>query len=65
MNDVKTEVMNTFHKHTAINELTTGVKDSFPWLDPEDPQRHMSDDEISDLMIDLSKSALSQPERRN
>ena len=37
MNDVKTEVMNTFHKHTAIDESTTGVKDPFPWLDPEDP----------------------------
>ena len=37
LNDVKTEVMNTFHKHTAIDESRTGVKDPFPWLDPEDP----------------------------
>ena len=59
MNDVKTEMINAFHKNTAIDESTTGVKDPFPWLDPEDPQRHMSDEEILDLMIDLSKSALS------
>ena len=64
INDVKIEVMNTFHKHMAIDESTTGVKDPFPWLDPEDPQRHMSDEEILDSTIDLSYSALSPTRKK-
>ena len=37
--------------------------DKFPWLDPNDPRRNMSDDQILHKFIDLSKSLLSPNEQ--
>ena len=38
--------------------------DPYPWLDADDPHRNMTDEEILDNAIDLSKSALTVPEKR-
>ena len=37
--------------------------DLYPWLDKEDPQRNMTDEEILDKYIDLSKSHLTSKEK--
>ena len=39
--------------------------DKYPWLDPKDPRRNMSDEEILDTYIDLSKSSLSPTDKEN
>ena len=38
--------------------------DPYPWLDADDPRRNMTDEEILENAIDLSKSALTVPEKR-
>ena len=40
------------------------TSDPYPWLDVDDPHRHMTDEEILDKAIDLSKSALTIPEKK-
>ena len=53
VNKVSTSVQKAYMpkaRNTDINQ--------YPWLDPEDPQRHMTDEEILYKTIDLSKSAL-------
>ena len=37
--------------------------DPYPWLDKDDPRRHMTDEEISYKYIDLSKSHLTESEK--
>ena len=37
--------------------------DKYPWLDPNDPRRNMSDNQILHKFIDLSKSSLSPNEQ--
>ena len=38
--------------------------DPYPWLDADDPHRYMTNEEILDKAIDLSKSALTIPENK-
>ena len=38
--------------------------DPYPWLSPDDPRRNVSDKEILDKYIDLSKSDLSTREKK-
>ena len=38
-------------------------EDRYPWLDPDDEQRHMTD-EILDKYVDLGNSCLSKEEKR-
>ena len=38
--------------------------DPFPWLDPKDPRRHLTDEQILDNTIDLSNSCLTSREKR-
>ena len=38
-------------------------EDEYPWLDPDDEQRHMTDKEILDKYINLDKSCLSEEEK--
>ena len=40
-------------------------KDPYPWLDPEDPRRKMTDQEILEKYIDLSDSDLDLTEKRS
>ena len=37
--------------------------DRYPWLDKKDPRRNMTDEEILDTYIDLSKSSLTKKEK--
>ena len=37
----------------------------YPWLDPDDEQRHMTDKEILDKYINLDNSCLSKEEKRD
>ena len=39
-------------------------EDRYPWLDPNDEQRHMTDKEILDKYIHLGNSCLSEEEKR-
>ena len=38
--------------------------DRYPWLDKKDPRRNMTDEEILDTYIDLSKSTLTDKEKQ-
>ena len=40
------------------------TSDPYPWLDADDPRRNVTDEEILDKAIDLSKSALTIPEKK-
>ena len=39
-------------------------EDKYPWLDPDDEQRHMTDKEILDKYINLDNSCLSKEEKK-
>ena len=39
------------------------TKDKYPWLEPGDERRNMSDREIIDKYVDLDKSCLSDSEK--
>ena len=39
-------------------------KDPYPWLDPNDPHRSLTDEQILDKTIDLSASCLSSTDKR-
>ena len=40
------------------------LEDRYPWLDPDDGHRHMTDKEIVDKYIDLDNSCLSKEEKK-
>ena len=40
-----------------------GLVDPYPWLEKDDPHRHMTDEEILEKTIDLSKSAMTSAEK--
>ena len=40
-------------------------EDKYPWLDPDDETRHMTDKEILDKYIDLDNSCLNEEEKIN
>ena len=46
-------------------KTTSADQDKYPWLDPEDPRRNMSDEEILDTYIDLSNSCLSHSQKED
>ena len=46
-------------------EHSSADQDKYPWLDPEDPRRNMTDEEILDTYVDLSKSCLTDSQKVN
>ena len=40
------------------------TKEKYPWLDPSDERKYMSDKEILEKYIDLEKSYLTDKEKR-
>ena len=40
------------------------VQDKYPWLDPSNERKHMSDREIFDKYVDLDKSCLTDEEKK-
>ena len=41
-----------------------GLKENYPWLDPSDKRKYMTDKEISYNYIDLEKSCLAKKEKK-
>ena len=39
------------------------MKENYPWLDPSDERKYMTDKEILDKYIDLDKSCLTEEEK--
>ena len=52
--------INTLKKEREQEEL----KESYPWLDPSDERKYMTDKEILDKYIDLEKSCLTEEEKK-
>ena len=52
------------HAKHARSGKQTGPADEFPWLDPADPRRNMTDEEILDQCIKLEESTLSEQEKK-
>ena len=40
------------------------LEESYPWLDPSDETKYMTDQEILDKYIDLKKSCLTEKKKR-
>ena len=55
MNNVSTSVMEAYKPKRSKESF-----DMYLWLDPDDPQRHMMDEEILHMTIDLSISTLDE-----
>ena len=51
--------MNTLKKE----RIQKSPKDNYPWLDPDDDRRHMTDREILEKYINLNNSCLSKQEK--
>ena len=59
--------MNTFNKfvNTLKKEREQILPDDrYPWLDPDDEQRHMTDRESLEKYIDLGNSCLNEEEKK-
>ena len=55
----------TIHKHPEKGERTEKRnKKKYPWLDPSDERKYMTDKEILDKYIDLKKSCLMEKEKK-
>ena len=52
--------INTMKKEREQKEL----KESYPWLDPSDERKYMTDKEILDKYIDLENSCLTEREKK-
>ena len=52
--------INTLKKESKQKEL----EESYPWLDPSDERKYMTDQEILDKYIDLEKSCLMKTEKK-
>ena len=51
--------MNTLKGEREQATLT----DKYPWLDPEDKRRHMTDREILEMYVNLNNSCLNKEEK--
>ena len=58
------------HISTCTDTITDDTNvptkdDKYPWLDPEDKRRHMTDAEILRQKLNLEDSILEKKERKN
>ena len=53
-----------FANNENRSRATPMDSDPFPWLDPKDPHRHLTDEQILDHTIDLSNSCLNSREKK-
>ena len=51
--------INTLKKEREQKEL----KENYPWIDPNDERKYMTDQEILDKYIDLENSCLMEKEK--
>ena len=57
------EYFNKFVNTLKVEREQKSPEDRYPWLDPDDEQRHMTDKEILDKYIDLDNTWLSKEEK--
>ena len=57
------EYFNRFLNTLKIEREQESLEDMYPWLDPDDDRRHMTDREILEKYINLNNSCLSKEER--
>ena len=58
------EYFNKFVNTLKEEREQKSSEDRYPWLDPDDERRHMTDKEILDKYINLDNSSLSEKEKR-
>ena len=58
------EYFNKFVNTLKVEREHKSPEDRYPWLDPDNEQRHMTDNEILDKYIDLDNSCLSKGEKK-
>ena len=51
-------------KEKNISGFKFDPDDKYPWLDQDDPRRNMTDREIIEKFVDLSKSELTEKEKK-
>ena len=51
-------------KEKYISGFKVDPDDKYPWLDKDDPCRNMTDQEIIEKFVDLSKSELTEKEKK-
>ena len=59
------EYFNRFVNTLKKEREQESLEDKYPWLDPEDDRRHMTDREILEKYINLNNSCLSKEEKIN
>ena len=52
-------------KPLKLSQNNINLEDPYPWLDKEDPQRHMTDMEILKLKFKLNNSILDKEQKEN
>ena len=52
------------YKDIEERETTGRIKRKYPWLDPNDERKNMTDREILEKYIDLDKSCLTDKEKK-
>ena len=57
------EYFNKFVNTLKKEREQKSLKDKYPWLDPDDDRRHMTDKEILENYINLDNSCLSNEEK--
>ena len=58
------EYFNKFVNMLKEEREQKSSEDIYPWLDPDDERRHMTDKEILDKYVNLDNSSLSEKEKR-
>ena len=58
------EYFNKFVSTLKKEREQRAPEDKYPWLEPDDEQRHMTDKEILDKYINLDNSCLNKEEKK-
>ena len=64
-NKMINEVNESTRLHRPLHPKKNRPQDPYPWLEPEDPRRNLTDEQILDRTIDLSTSCLTNREKCN
>ena len=62
--DTLCEHFNKFINTLKKEREQKGLEECYPWLDPSNERKYMSDQEILDKYIDLEKSCLTEKEKK-
>ena len=64
-NKMINEVNDSTRLHRPLHPKKHRPQDPYPWLEPDDPRRNLTDEQILDRTIDLSTSCLTNREKCN